>query len=161
MPLSDIYTFRSGSVALAAAAQAPVLSVVAGTTVRLWGLAIRVEVGTTLAAAGNNLQFVLARPGNTPTGTTTTTGNPHDFSAPACIGTGYTAWSTAPTQGAVLAEWQVPQASGSEWVEYPIPEATWQIPAIANAAANGGLHIFCTPSVATSTPVFVNFVISQ
>lgn len=160
MPVSDIYTYRA-PVTLATTSATPLLSVVAGTTIRLWGVAVRVMVDNTAAAAGNNLLFQLCRPGNTPTGTTTTTGQPHDFSAPAAIGTGYTAWSTAPTIGAILAEWDVPQASGSDVIEYPVPGYEWQIPAIANAAANGGLHIFCTPSIATSTPVRVNFVVSQ
>ena len=79
MPVSDIYTFPLASTSLATTTQTALMSVVAGTTVRLWGVAVRVEVGNTLAAAGNNLLFVLARPGNTMTGTTTFTGNPHDF----------------------------------------------------------------------------------
>lgn len=161
MAVSDIYTFRSGSVSLSTTSATALLSVVAGTTVRLWGMAIRVQVGNTGAATGNNLLFQLARPGNTSNGSTTTTGQPNDFSAPACIGTGYTAWTTAPTIGAILAEWEVPQISGYQAVEYPLPGAEWQIPAIANNAANNGLHIFCTPSVATATPVLVNFVVSQ
>ena len=161
MAISDIYTFRSGSVAVAATTATPLLSVVAGTTIRYWAVACRVLVGNTAAVTGNNLLFQLCRPGNTMTGTTTTTGNPEDFSAPAAIGTGYTAWSTAPTVGAILAEWEVPQTSGSAWTEYPATGYEWQIPAIANAAANSGLHVFVTASVNTSTPVFVNLVCSQ
>lgn len=161
MPISDIYTFRSGSVPVAGTTATPLLSVVAGTTVRLWAVAVRVMVGNTAAAAGNNLLFQLCRPGNTMTGTTTTAGNPEDFSAPAAIGTGYTAWSTAPTPGAVLAEWELPQASGSDITEYPLPGYEWQIPALGNTTANAGLHVFVTPSVATSTPVFANLVVSQ
>ena len=91
----------------------------------------------------------------------TTTGQPHDFSAPAALLTGYTAWSTAPTVGAILAEWELPQTTGSMWEEFPPTNYEWQIPAIANAAANAGLHLFVTASVATSTPVFVNLVCSQ
>lgn len=160
MAISDFYTARAAPT-LAAAASNPQLSLVAGTTVRLWVVGIRVEVGNTAAVSGNNIHFTLCRPGNTPTGTTTVTPNPHDFSAPASIGTTYTAWSTAPTIGAILAEWDVPMASGSDWIEYPPTGVEWQVPAIANGAANAGLHVFTNPSVATSTPVFINMVFSQ
>lgn len=160
MAISDIYTVRAAPT-LAAAASNPQLSLVAGTTVRLWVVAIRVEVGNTAAVSGNDIHFTLCRPGNTMTGTTTATPNPHDFSAPASIGTAYTAWSTAPTIGAILAEWDVPQASGSTWVEYPATGYEWQVPAIANGAANAGLHVFTNPSVATSTPVFIDLIFSQ
>lgn len=157
----DLYTFRSGSVANTVTTANPLLSVVAGTTVRGLVVGIRVEIGNTAAAAGNNMLFQLCRPGNTMTGTTTTTGQPHDFSAPASILTGYTAWSTAPTVGAILAEWELPMASGAMWTEFPPTGYEWQVPAIANAAANAGLHMFVTASVATSTPVFVNLVCTQ
>jgi len=160
MAISDIYTARA-AVTLAATSATALTSIVAGTTVRLWVVKVSVEVGNTLAAAGNNILFQLCRPGNTMTGTTTATPNPHDFSAPASIGTQYTAWSTAPTVGAILAEWELPQASGSEWTEYPAQGYEWQVPAIANAAANAGLHLFATASVATSTPVIVNITFSQ
>src|SRR5215469_12673457 len=160
MPISDIYT-GTDSTTLAATTATACCSVVAGTTIRLYIVGVRVEVGQTTAVAGNDLVFTLARPGNTMTGTTTATPNPHDFSAPASIGTFYTAWSTAPTVGAILAEWELPQASGSEWTEYPAQGYEWQVPAIANAAANAGLHLFATASVATSTPVIVNITFSQ
>jgi hypothetical protein len=161
LAISDVYTFRSGSVSNTVTTANPLLSVVAGTTVRLWVVGIRIEVGVTAAAAGNSLLFQLCRPGNTMTGTTTTTGQPHDFSAPAAIGTGYTAWSTAPTVGAILGEWELPQTTGSMWEEFPPTGYEWQIPAIANGAANSGLHVFVTASVATSTPVFADLIVSQ
>lgn len=160
MAVSDFYTYTVSQTNAVTTAN-PLISVVAGTTVRLWVVGIRVEVGVTTAVAGNDLVFTLARPGNTMTGTTTTTGNPHDFSAPAAIGTGYSAWSTAPTVGAVLARWTVPQTTGSAWEEFPPTGVEWQIPAIANAAANAGLHVFCTATIATSTPVTVDMVVSQ
>lgn len=157
----DIYTFRSGSVSNTVTTANPLLSVVAGTTVRGLVVGVRVEIGVTAAAAGNSMLFQLCRPGNTMTGTTTTTGQPHDFSAPAAICTGYTAWSTAPTVGVILAEWELPQTTGSMWEEFPPTNYEWQIPAIANAAANSGLHLFVTASVATSTPVLVNLVVAE
>ncbi len=161
MAISDVYTFTSGSVAIAATTATALLSVIMPATVRGWVVAMRVKIGNTAAAAGNNMLFQLCRPGNTPTGTTTTAGAAHDFSAPSGLATGYTAWSTAPTVGAlVMPGFELPQASGAEWTEYPATGYEWQIPAIANANANAGLHVFVTASVATSTPVFVDLVVS-
>src|SRR6516162_4535472 len=160
MAISDIYT-GTVSPTLAATTATACCSVVAGTTVRLWITGIRVEVGQTTAIAGNDLVFTLARPGNTMTGTTTATPAPHDFSAPASIGTQYTAWSTAPTVGVVLAEWTLPQTTGSMWEEFPPTGYEWQVPAIANAAANSGVHLFATASVATSTPLVCDLIFSQ
>ena len=160
MAISDIYTARVAPT-LAATSATALTSIVAGTTVRLWVVGVRVEIGTTSAVAGNQILFQLCRPGNTMTGTTTTAGGAHDFSAPAAIGTGYTAWSTAPTVGTVLATWTVPQTTGSMWEEFPPTGYEWQIPAIANAAANAGLHLFCTATIGTSTPLVVQMVVSQ
>lgn len=161
MPVSDVYNFRSGSVAVAATTATPVLSVFGTSAKRLWAVGCRILVGVTTAAAGNDLLFQLARPGNTPTGTGLASGSTQDFSAPASIGQLCTAWSTAPTVGAILAEWVVPQTTGSSWSEFPPTGDEWGIPAIANAAANAGIHLFVTPSVATSTPVFANIIGSE
>lgn len=161
MPYNDVYNNRSGSQAVAAVVATPVLSVFGTAAKRLWAVGIRFGVGVTAAAAGNSLLFQLARPGNTPTGTGLASGAAHDFSSPAAIGQLATAWSTAPTLGAILAEWELPQTTGSEWAEFPPTGDEWGIPAIANAAANAGLHVFVTPSVATSTPVFVNLVTGE
>lgn len=161
MPTSDKYTFKSGSVAVAATTATPVISVFGTAAKRLWVQGCRVKVGVTAAAAGNDLLFQLARPGNTPTGTGLASGSAHDFSAPASIGQFAIAWSTAPTLGVVVAEWIVPQTTGTAWLEYPPTDDEWGIPAIANAAANAGLHLFVTPTVATSTPVFGDLICSE
>jgi hypothetical protein len=161
MAYNDVYNNRSGSVALAATTATPVLSVFGTAAKRLWAVGIRFGVGVTAAAAGNSLLVQLARPGNTPTGTGLASGAAHDFSSPASIGQLATAWSTAPTVGAILAEWELPQTTGSEWAEFPPTGDEWGIPAIANAAANAGLHVFVTPSVVTSTPFFVNLVTGE
>ena len=160
MPISDVYTFRSGSVAVAQTTALPLLSVIMPTTVRGWGVAIHFNVGNTLAAQGNNMLFQLCRPGNTPTGTGAANGDANDFSAPAGLAQGYITWSTAPTVGTILYEKELPMASGAAWDWSPLPGYEWQIPAIANAAANCGLHIFVTASVVTSTPVFVSLDVS-
>jgi len=46
--------------------------VVAAATFRGWAVGVRVNIVATTAAAGNNVLFQLARPGNTMTGTTAT-----------------------------------------------------------------------------------------
>lgn len=160
MAISDIYTARVSFTSSGTSAT-PMTSVVAGTTVRLWVVGVRVEIGTTTAVAGNQMLFQLARPGNTSNGNATATPTPHDFSAPATIGTQYTSYTVAPTVGVVLAEWTLPQTTGSMWEEFPPTGYEWQIPAIANNAANNGVHLFCTASVATSTPVVADIIYSQ
>ncbi len=161
MAISDIYTFKSGSVAIAATSATPVLSVISTAALRGWGVGIEINVGVTAAATGNSLLFQVCRPGNTPTGTGAFGGNPEDFSAPASVLQGYTTWSTAPTVGAVLWEKELPQTTGSAWTLWPPTGYEWGIPAIANAAANAGLHVFVTASVATSTPVFIDLICSE
>jgi len=161
MPVSDVYNFRSGSVAVAATTATAVMSVVSTAALRGWVVGVRVNVGVTAAAAGNTMLFQLARPLNTPTATTGTSGASDDFSAPVSVVQGYTTWSTAPTVGAVVWEQEVAQVTASSWEEFPPQGCEWQIPAIANASANAGLHMFVTASVATSTPVFVNLVVSE
>jgi hypothetical protein len=160
MATSDIYTVRF-TPTLAANTATAVGSVVAGTTVRIWIVGVRVELGVTGAVAGNDILFQLARPGNTANGSGTVTANPHDFSAPASIATCYSTWTLAPTVGAILAEWTIPQTTGSMWEEFPPTGYEWQVPAIANNAANNGLHLFATPSVNTSTPAVCDIIFSQ
>ena len=159
MPVSEIYTFP-GSATLSAASATALCSLVTGSTLRGWVVGVRVEIGNTAAAAPNDILFTLCRPGNTMTGTTTGTPNPHDFSAPASIATIYTAWSTAPTIGSILARWTLPQTTGSMWEEFPPTNYEWQCPAIANGAANAGVHLFATPTVATSTPITFDLIYS-
>jgi hypothetical protein len=158
--ISDIYTFRSGAINLTAASGSALLSVFS-TPVRAWALGIRVDIGVTAAAAGNSILFQLARPGNTPTGTSLSGGNPHDYSAPASVAQGCTTWSTAPSVGTILWEQELPQTTGSAWEEFPPLGYEWQIPAIANNSANNGVHVFVTPSVATSTPFYVDLICSE
>jgi hypothetical protein len=159
--ISDVYTFKSGSVALAATTATAVMSVAGATTIRGWLVGIELNVGVTTAVAGNSLLFQLCRPGNTFTGTGAFGGNPEDFSAPASIQQGYTTWSTAPTAGAILWEKELPQTTGSAWSYYPPTGYEFQIPALASGSANAGLHMLVTPSVVTSTPVFIDFIVSE
>jgi hypothetical protein len=161
MPISDIYVAPSGLITLASAVETPILSLFGVSTKRVWAIACRIKVDNTAAAAGNNIRFRLARPGNTPTATGLASPNAHDFSAPAGLAQFATTWSTAPTVGAVLADWEVPMVSGQPYTEYPIPGAEWGVPAIANAAANAGIHLFATPSVATSVKFSADLLESE
>jgi hypothetical protein len=161
MAISDVYTGRSGSVAIAATSATAVMSLYGTAAKRLWIVGCRVEIGVTAAAAGNSVLFQLCRPNATNTGTGLASGNPHDFSSPASIGQVAVAWSTAPTVGTVLAEWELPQTTGSMWEEFPPLGYEFGVPAVANANANAGVHLIVTASVATSTPVFADFIWSE
>jgi hypothetical protein len=152
VPISEVYTCRSGVVTVNSASATPLHSVVAATTFRAWAVGVRVNIVSTTAAAGNNVLFQLCRPGNSSDGSTATlTPVPHDFSAPSSLLTNFTAWTTAPTQGVVVWEQELPFTTGSSWEEFPPSGYEWQIPAIADASANNGLHMFVTCSVANSS----------
>lgn len=161
MPISDVYNFRSGSVAVAATSATAIMSVYGTAAKRAWCVGVRVKVGVTTAAAGNDILFQLVRPNATNTGTGLASGGPHDFSSPASISQMAVAWSTAPTVGVVLAEYVLPQTTGSMWEEFPPSGDEWGIPAVANANANAGIHLFATCSVATSTPIFASLIVSE
>ena len=69
MAISDVYTYKSGSVANTVTTANPIISLYGTAAKRLWVVGVRVEVGVTAAAAGNSLLFQLARPNATNTGT--------------------------------------------------------------------------------------------
>ena len=160
MATSDVYTGR-GTVTVAATAATAISSVYGTAAKRGWLVGVRVKVGVTGAVAGNDVQFQLCRPAATNTGTGLASGNAHDFSAPASILQFASTWSTAPTVGLILAEWVLPQTTGSMWEEFPPTGDEWGVPAIANANANAGIHLITTQSVATSTPLIVDFIWSE
>ena len=161
MAYNDVYTGLSGSVTVAQTTALAICSAFGTAAKRTWVVGVRVKIGATTAAAGNDVRFQLARPGNTPNASSTAGGGAHDFYAPASIGQFATAYTTAPTVGTILAEWMVPQTTGSMWEEFPPLGYEWQIPAIANNAANNGVHLFATASVATSTPIVADIIFSQ
>lgn len=161
MAYNDVYVHRSGSVAVAATVATPLISLFGTAAKRGWLLGVRVMIGNTLAVAGNNVLFTLARPGNTPNASATQSGNPHDFRSPASIMVNGIAYTTAPTVGVILAEWELPQSSGAMWTEFPPTGDEWMVPDIANNNANAGLHLFATPSVNTSTPILVDLVAGE
>lgn len=158
MAYNDVYNNRSGSIAVAQNTLLPLMSVFGTAAKRGWLVGVRCMIGNTLAAAGNNMLFQLARPGNAVNASAQSSGNAHDFSSPAPICQLATAYTLAPTLGAILAEWELPMSSGAMWTEFPPTGDEWGIPAIANNNANAGLHLFVTASVATSCPVLINMV---
>ena len=161
MANSEVYTARSGVVTVNASTATPLHSVVAATTFRAWVVGVRVGIVLSTAAAGNSVLIQLARPGNSSDGTTATPiPVPHDFSAPASLVTNFTAWTTPPTLGVVVAEYEIPFTTGSMWEEFPPLGYEWQIPAIADASANNGLHMFVTCSVANSTTFTSDIIVS-
>lgn len=163
MAISDVYTGRSSSVSMNTGAAFFLMSLNGATTIRGWVVGVRVELGTTTAAAGNNVLFQLCRPANTPATPSagSTTSVAHDFSAPSSIVTTAGSWTTTPTVGSILWEQQVPQTTGSAWEEFPPLGYEWQIPAIAAGSANCGVHAFGTASVSTSTPAYVDLIFSE
>lgn len=160
MPTSDLYNATS-TLTLAGTAQVPVMSLYGATTKRVWLVGVRVKVGVTGALAGNQIYFALGRSSGSNTGTSPVAGTAHDYSAPASLGTWTSAWSVAPALSSTLAEWDLPQTTGSMWEEFPPTGDEWGVPAIASGSANAGVHLFCTASVGTSTPVKFDFIWSE
>ena len=63
--------------------------------------------------------------------------------------------------GGIVAEFELPQSTGSMWEEWPPQNYEWQIPAIATGAANSGLHVFVTQSSAVSTTYLCAIIFSE
>jgi hypothetical protein len=160
MALADVYSQR-GTLTLAATTSIPVFSLYGTAAKRLWLVGVRVKILQTGAVAGNDVTFTLARPSATNTGTTLTSGVANDFSAPASIGQTCVTWSTAPIVGTILGEWVLPQTTGSMWEEFPPGGDEWGVPAVANANANAGVHLFAQATVVTPTPVSYDFIWSE
>ena len=153
MPISDVYTARSGVYTGTAVTTAvPFLSVFGTAAKRSWIVGVRVDVILTTAAAGNTALFALNRSSTTTAGTSPVSlPNQHDVSAPGSISQQCTAYGTPPsviTQ--TLWEQLLPLTSGSSWEEFPPSGYEWQVPAIASGVASCGVHMFLTQSVATS-----------
>lgn len=158
MPISDVYTIDSGLIAVATTAQTPVLELRTLATKRAFLVGVRMKIGVTAAVAGNDVVFTLARSGNSPTGGSAANIRPHDSASAAAISTAFIgAWTIAPTLGNVLGEWVLPQTTGSMWEEFPPLGYEW----VAAASATVSVVGFVTTTVATSTPVEFQFVISE
>src|SRR6516164_631233 len=148
MALSDVYSQR-GTITLAATTSTAVFSLYGTAAKRVWLVGVRVKILQTGAVAGNDVTSTL------------TSGVANDFSAPASLGQTCVTWSTAPIIGTILAEWALPQTTGSMWEEFPPGGDEWGVPAVANANANAGVHLFAQATVATSTPISYDFIWSE
>jgi hypothetical protein len=143
-------------IAQASTSQTPILEVRAASTLRAFVVGVRMKIGVTAAAAGNDVVFTLARAGNSPSGGTAATARAHDSAAPTAITTGFIgSWTITPTLGNVVGEWVLPQTTGSMWEEFPPLGYEWVVP------VSGSLVGFVTTSVATSTPVEWQIVFSE
>lgn len=159
MANSDIYTADSGLISVSTTTQTSLIAFNTPSTKRIWVVGVRVAVGQTAAAAGNSVTFTLARVTNTPSTTNTVNIRKQDASAPASL-IGATAmiapWTTtAPTLGDILAEWELPQTTGSAWEEFPPLGYEWGI------AVSSGVAVAVTTTVATGTPLQAQLIWSE
>lgn len=160
MPISDVYTVDSGLVSVGATTITPVLELRPVGTKRAFIVGIRMKIGVTGAVAGNDVLFTLARSGNGPTGGTAANIRANDTASAAALNTAFIgSWTIAPTAGNTLAEWVLPQTTGSMWEEFPPLGYEWVMP---SATGSGNSVVgFVTPSVVTSTPVEFQFIFSE
>jgi hypothetical protein len=156
MAISDIFTVDSGMVSIASTSQSPILLLNTTSTKRAFCVGVRMKIGVTAAAAGNDCVFTLARAGNSPTGGTAANLRAHDAASATAFSTGaIPAYTIAPTLGNILGEWVLPQTTGSMWEEFPPLGYEWVV------GTSSYLVGFVTLSVATSTPVEMQFVVSE
>ena len=159
MAICDIYTANctAGGVTVNASTATPILSLFAASTKRAWIVGVRMSIGVTTAAAGNNVLFQLCRPANSPVGTTNITPAPNDSAAAAALAVGNSTWSTAPTVGTLLWQMELPFTTSTSWEDFPPPGCEWAVP----VTATSGVHMFVTCSVANSTPMFASMVFGE
>lgn len=160
MPNSDIYEANSGLFSVASTGgTVPVYYVMTPSTKRSWIVGVRISVGVTAAAAGNDILFGLARSTVGSAGGNAVTLVPNDSAAPAALTTSFVgSFSNAPapaTTGQFLWQQMLPQTTGSAWEEFPPLGYEWVIP------AGGTVACFVVPSVNTSTPVQFQLIISE
>jgi hypothetical protein len=158
MALSDLYVASSGSQSISVTtADQPILLLTTPSTKRFNISGIRFSIGATSAAANQAVTVKLARTANSPTGGTAVTARPHDSAAPTSLAANVStpAYTIAPTLGAILGWWTVPQTSGSMWEEFPPGGQEWMVPVSASVC------VFVTLSVGTATPIFTDLVWSE
>lgn len=156
MAISDIYTVDSGLVTISSTSQSPILLLNVQSTKRAFVVGVRMKIGVTAAAAGNDVVFTLARAANSPTGGTTANLRAHDAASATAISTAaIPSYTIAPTLGNILGEWILPQTTGSMWEEFPPLGYEWV------GGVSTYLVGFVTTSVATSTPLEMQMVISE
>lgn len=158
MAVCDIYT-ATASLTLSSTSLTPILQLQPAATKRAWVVGVRVMIGTTTAAAGQNILFQVA--GNTTTTATEGAGTavvkPNDPAAAAALSSVFNTWGTAPTANNVLWQMQLPQTTGSSWEEFPPLGYEWGVP----VTAHNGIAVFATASASTSTPVQVELVFGE
>ena len=81
MAISDIYTADSGLVTISSTSQSPILDIRTTSTKRAFVVGIRVKIGVTAAAAGNDVVFTLGRVTTAGTGGTSANLRAHDAAA--------------------------------------------------------------------------------
>jgi hypothetical protein len=156
MAISDVYTIDSGLVTISSTSQSPILEARVQSTKRAFVVGVRMKIGVTAAAAGNDVLFTLARANAQGTGGSAVNPRAHDAASATAITLPFTpAFTIAPTIGNILAEWILPQTTGSMWEEFPPLGYEWV------GGVSTSLVMFVTNSVATSTPVETQFVISE
>lgn len=156
MAISDIFTVDSGLIAQASTSQTPILELRTAATKRAFIVGVRMSIGVTAAAAGNAVTFTLARAGNSPSGGTAANLRANDAASAAAISSAFIgAWTIAPTLGNILGEWELPQTTGSAWEEF-MPLGYEFVAGVSTSIVG-----FVTTSVATSTPVGFQFVVSE
>jgi len=154
--ISDIYTVDSAMVTQSSTTQTGILELRTAATKRAFVTGVRMKIGVTAAAAGNDVVFTLARAANSPSGGTAANLRAHDAASAAAISSAFIgSWTIAPTLGNVLGEWVLPQTTGSMWEEFPPLGYEWV------AGVSTSLVGFVTTSVATATPVEFQFVVSE
>ena len=161
MAICDIYT-ATASLTLSSTSLTPILQLQPLATTnpkRCWVVGVRVMIGTTTAAAGQNILFQVA--GNTTTTATEAAGTavvkPNDPAAAAPLASVFNTWGTPPTANNVLWQMQLPQTTGSSWEEFPPLGYEWGVP----TTAHNGIAVFATASASTSTPVQVELVFGE
>lgn len=163
MSICDIYTATSATnITTTTTGFTPILQLATAATKRAFIVGVRVSIGTTSAAAGNNTLFQLYRVSNATsaeTGTSGTNNVPNDSAAPTPQSSAYCGWTSAPTISAgILWQMELPQTTGSSWEEFPPLGYEWVVPA---SATHGGVAVAATSSVSTSTPVYAELVYGE
>jgi hypothetical protein len=154
--ISDIFTADSALVSIASTSQTALVCLNAASTKRAFIVGVRMTIGVTAAAAGNSVLFTLARTSNSPTSSNTVTPRPHDAASAAALSSALVAaYTIAPTAGNILAEWELPQTTGSAWEEFPPLGYEWAVGTSTSVA------LFVTTSVATSTPLGAQLIFSE
>jgi hypothetical protein len=162
MSICDIYTATCATnITTSNTSITPVLQLATAATKRAFIVGVRVSIGTTTAAAGNNTLFQLARVANTTggeAGGTNAANVPNDSAAPIPQSSSYSSWTTVPTASSVLWQMELPQTTGSSWEEFPPLGYEWVVPA---SSVHAGVCVFATSSVSTSTPVYTELVYGE